>query len=181
IRYAAFQVGSVITTTGYVTANFDLWPDLSKALIVTLMFVGACAGSTSGSMKVVRIYLVLKYIQREIGRLVHPRAIKAIKINNVAIQENVLSNVVSFFMLYILIFVIASLILLTQNLDLISAVTAAATSIGNVGPGLGLVGPSNTYTALTNLAKLLLSFLMILGRLEIYTVLSLLFPQTWRT
>ncbi|NLP37355.1 MAG: TrkH family potassium uptake protein [Firmicutes bacterium] len=180
IRYAAFQVGSVITTTGYVTANFDLWPDLSKALIVTLMFVGACAGSTSGSIKVIRIHLVFKYIQREINRLVHPRAVKAIKINNVAVQENILTNVVSFFMLYILIFSFAALVLLTQNLDLVSAVTASAAAIGNIGPGLGLVGPSSSYAALTNVAKLLLAFLMIVGRLELYTVLSLLFPQTWK-
>lgn len=181
LRYAAFQVGSIITTTGYVTANFDLWPDLSKALLVTLMFIGACAGSTGGSMKVIRIYLVFKYIQREIGRLVHPKAVKAVKINNVAVQESILTNVASFFMLYILIFVLATLVLLTQNLDLVSAVTAAATSIGNIGPGLGIVGPVNTFAPLTAFAKLILTFLMILGRLELFTVISLLFPQTWKS
>lgn len=179
-RYASFQVASIITTTGYATANFDLWPDLSRALLLSLMFIGACAGSTGGSMKVIRILLVFKYAQREIGSLIHPKAVKAIKIGNLPLQGSVLSNVMGFTVLYMAIFILATLIILTQNLDLVSAAAAVAASLGNVGPGLGMVGPDNTYAPLTNLTKIILAFCMILGRLEIYTVLSLLFPQSWK-
>lgn len=179
-RYASFQVASIITTTGYATANFDLWPELSRALLLSLMFIGACAGSTGGSMKVIRIYLVYKYIKREINHLIHPHAVKAIKIGDMPVQESVLSNTMGFTVLYIAIFVLATLLLLTQNLDLISAATAIAACLGNVGPGLGTVGPSSTYANLTNLTKIILSFCMILGRLEIYTVIALLFPRSWK-
>jgi trk system potassium uptake protein TrkH len=178
-RYASFQVASIITTTGFVTANFDLWPDLSRALLLSLMFIGACAGSTGGSMKVIRIYLVYKYILREINSLIHPKAVTAIKVGNMPVQESTLSNVMGFTAFFLAIFVGGTLLLLTQNLDLISAASAVATTLGNVGPGLGVVGPSSTFASLTDLTKIILSFCMILGRLEIYTVITLLFPQSW--
>jgi len=179
-RYASFQVASIITTTGYTTANFDLWPDLSRALILSLMFIGACAGSTGGSMKVIRILLIFKYVQREINSLIHPKAVKAIKIGDMPVQGSVLSNVMGFTVLYMAIFILATLLILTQNLDLISAAAAVAATLGNIGPGLGLVGPSSTYATLSDFTKIILSFCMILGRLEIYTVISLLFPQSWK-
>ncbi len=179
-RYTSFQVASIITTTGYTTADFDLWPDLSRALILSLMFIGACAGSTGGSMKVIRILLIYKYVQREINSLIHPKAVKAIKIGDMPVQGSVLSNVMGFTVLYMAIFILATLLLLTQNLDLISAAAAVAATLGNIGPGLGLVGPSSTYATLSDFTKIILSFCMILGRLEIYTVISLLFPQSWK-
>ena len=180
LRYAAFQVASVITTTGYATADFNLWPELSRVLLVTLMLIGACAGSTGGGMKVIRVHLIFKYIKREINRLIHPRAVKAIKVNDTVIPETVIANVMGYSLLYILIIILGTVLLLTQKLDAISAMTAVASSLGNIGPGLGLVAPSKTFYPLTDFAKLFLSFCMIVGRLEIYTVLALLFPQFWR-
>ncbi len=180
LRYASFQVASVITTTGFATTDFDLWPDLSRALLVSLMFIGPCAGSTGGAMKVVRIYLVYKYVQREANRLIHPRAVKAINIGGVPVQENVLSSVMAFMVLYIFIFIAATLLIITQKNDLISAGTAVASMLGNIGPGLGLAGPSRTYAPFSVFSKVIFSFCMILGRLEIFTVISLLFPQFWR-
>lgn len=179
-RYATFQVASIITTTGYVTTNFDLWPELSRALLISLMFIGACAGSTGGAMKVIRIHLIFKYVEREIDRLIHPKAVKAIKIGTIPVQESVLSNIMGFTMLYFIIFISATLVILTQNVDLLSSAAAVAATLGNVGPGLGLVGPSSTYATLSDLTKIVLSFCMILGRLEIYTVIALLFPQSWK-
>ncbi len=179
-RHAAFQVASIITTTGYATTNFDLWPDLSRALLFSLMFIGACAGSTGGAMKVIRIHLIYKYVQREINRLIHPKEVKAIKLGSVPVQESVLSNTMGFSMLYIFIFIAATMIVLTQNVDMLSAATAVAATLGNIGPGLGLVGPSSTYAALSDLTKIILSFCMVMGRLEIYTVITLLFPQSWK-
>jgi trk system potassium uptake protein TrkH len=180
LRHAFFQVASIITTTGYATTDFDLWPDLSRALLVSLMFIGACAGSTAGGMKVIRVYLIFKYVQREANRLIHPRAVKAINIDGVPVQENVLSSVMAFTVLYIFIFIVATLLLTTQKIDLVSSAASVAATLGNIGPGLGLSGPSRTYAPFTDLTKVTLTFCMILGRLEIFTVLSLLFPQFWR-
>lgn len=180
LRHASFQVASIITTTGYATVDFDLWPDLSRALLVSLMFIGACAGSTGGAMKVIRIYLVFRYVQREINRLIHPRVVKAINIDGVPVQENVLSGVMAFTVLYIFIFIAATLLIATQEVDLISSGAAVAATLGNIGPGLGLAGPSRTYATFSNFSKVIFSFCMVLGRLEIFTVVSLLFPQFWR-
>ncbi|NLZ92471.1 MAG: TrkH family potassium uptake protein [Firmicutes bacterium] len=180
LRHASFQVASIITTTGYATTNFDLWPDLSRMLLLTLMFIGACAGSTAGSMKVIRIYLIFKYVQREISSLIHPRVVKAVKIGDQPVQETVLSSVVAFSMLYILLFIIATLLILTQGLDIISAMSAVACTLGNIGPGLNVVGPARTFAPLSDFAKYLLSFCMLMGRLELYTVISLFSPHFWK-
>ncbi|HAA37694.1 MAG TPA: potassium transporter KefA [Firmicutes bacterium] len=180
LRHAFFQVGSIISTTGYATTDFDLWPDLSRTLLLTLMFIGACAGSTAGGMKVIRIYLIFKYIQREIGTLIHPRLVKAVKVNDEIIPESVLSSVMSFSLLFLLVFITATLLLLTQNLDIVSAVSAVACTLGNIGPGLNALGPTKTFAPVSEMAKCLLSACMLLGRLELYTMISLLFPSFWR-
>ena len=180
LRHASFQVASIITTTGFATADFDRWPDFSRAVLFVLMFIGACAGSTGGSMKVIRIHLVFKYMKREINRLIHPRAVTAVKIGNAPVQEEVLSGVMAFTLLYIVIFIAASLLLAVQGYDLISSTTAVAATLGNIGPGFGMVGPATTYSALSGFSKLLLSFCMILGRLEIYTVIALISPRFWK-
>lgn len=180
LRYASFQVASIITTTGFTTADFDKWPDFSRAILFSLMFVGACSGSTGGSVKVIRIYLVFKYIQREVNKLIHPRVVKAVKLGNASVQEDVLSSVMAFTIFYIAIFIFAMLIIASQGLDLISSAAAVAATLGNIGPGFGSVGPSCTYATLSGFSKTLLAFCMILGRLEIYTVIALLFPEFWK-
>lgn len=180
IRYAVFQVASIITTTGFATTDFDLWPDFSRAILFVLMFVGACAGSTGGSMKVMRINLVYKYMKREVNRLIHPRVVKTVKIDDAPVQEDVLSGVMAFTLFYILIFIAGTLLMAVQGHDLVSSASAVAATLGNVGPGFGMVGPTTTYKALSGFSKGLLSFCMILGRLEIYTVITLLFPRFWK-
>ncbi|NMB41923.1 MAG: TrkH family potassium uptake protein [Firmicutes bacterium] len=180
LRYASFQVASIITTTGYTTADFNAWPDLSRALLLSLMFVGPCAGSTGGAMKMIRIYIVFRYVQREVNKLIHPRAVKSINIDDVPVQENVLSGVMAFTILYLGIFIAATVLLTTQKISLFNSAAAVAAALGNVGSGLGLVGSSGTYTHFTAFSKIILSFCMLLGRLEIYTVLSLLSPQFWK-
>jgi len=179
-RHSSFQVASIITTTGFSTTDFDLWPDFSKAVLFVLMFIGGCAGSTSGAMKVVRIQLVFKYIKREVNRLIHPRVVRSVKIGDTPVQEEVLAGVMAFTTFYMVAFVASTLLMTMQGYDLVSSASAVAATIGNVGPGFGLVGPATTYSALSGFSKLLLSFCMILGRLEIYTVVALLFPQFWK-
>ncbi len=180
IRGALFQVTSIITTTGFTTLDYEIWPSLSKTLLFLLMFFGGSAGSTGGAIKQIRILLVLKYINREISRLIHPRAVIPIRIGGKAVPESVVQNIVGFVLLYIALFCFMSLLLTTQGLDLISSTSAVAATIGNVGPGFGLVGPTLNYAGLTNFAKILLTFSMLLGRLEIYTILILFTPAFWR-
>ncbi len=179
-RHSSFQVASIITTTGFSTTDFDLWPDFSRAVLFVLMFVGGCAGSTRGAMKVVRIQLVFKYIKREVNRLIHPRVVKSVKIGGAPVQEEVLSGIMAFTTFYMFAFVATTLLMTMQGYDLVSSASAVATTIGNVGPGFGMVGPATTYSALSGFSKLLLSFCMILGRLEIYTVIALLSPRFWK-
>jgi trk system potassium uptake protein TrkH len=180
MRHASFQVASIITTTGYTTTDFDIWPDFSRAVLFLLMFVGACAGSTGGAMKVIRVHLAFKYMKREVNRLIHPRAVKAVKVGNAPVQEEVLSGVMAFTMFYILIFITVTLLMAMQGHDLVSSAAATAATLGNIGPGFGIVGPTSTYYALSGFSKALLSFCMILGRLEIYTVITLLSPHFWK-
>jgi trk system potassium uptake protein TrkH len=179
-RYAAFQVSSIITTTGFVTADFDTWPTFSKGILVALMFVGGCAGSTSGSIKVMRFLVLFKQGIRELKRLIHPRAIVALKVGDKAVDYPVLINVLQFFFIYIFIFLVSVIVMSGFGLDLISAFTSVAATLGNVGPGLGIVGPMYSYDAIPYLGKLVLAFLMLLGRLELYTVLVLFLPDFWR-
>jgi len=173
LRYATFQVVSIITTTGFVTADFDTWPAFSKTILLVLMFVGGCAGSTGGAIKNIRIMLLLKQASREFKKLIHPQAITPIRLGNKTISEEVMRNITSFFFLYIFIFVICSFIMSALGLDMVSAAASVAATLGNVGPGLGIVGPSKTYTFIPPLGKIILTLCMLLGRLEIYTVLIL--------
>jgi len=179
-RYAAFQVVSINTTTGFTTQNFDLWPPLSRGILLLLMFIGGCAGSTAGAMKNMRILILLKKGYRELLRLAHPRAVIPVRLGGRPVEERVIAGITGFFILYILLFLISSLILMKLGVDMVSSVAATAATIGNVGPGLGLVGASQNYAFLPPVAKVILSLNMLLGRLEIYTVLVLLLPSTWR-
>lgn len=181
LRYASFQVVSIVTTTGFATTDFDQWPTLSKSILIILMFIGGCAGSTGGAIKNIRILILLKKVGREFQRILHPHAITPIYVGNKKISDEVASNVTSFFLLYIMIFVFSSLVMSALGLDLVSAMTSVAATLGNVGPGLGLVGPTQNYAFIPPLGKILLSLCMLLGRLEIYTVFILLIPEFWKS
>ncbi|HOA40127.1 MAG TPA: TrkH family potassium uptake protein [Halanaerobiales bacterium] len=179
-RQAAFQVVTIITSTGFATLDYSIWPAFSKMILFILMFFGGCAGSTSGGIKILRVMIVFKYIKREFYKLIHPNSVISIRIGGQTIPENVVQNVIAFVLLYFLIFAGLSLILLTQDMDLISSTSAVVASLSNIGPGFGSVGPAMNYAGLTTFTKILLSFTMILGRLEIYTVLILITPIFWK-
>ncbi len=180
LRYAFFQVSSIMTTTGYATADFNLWPAYSKMMLVLLMFVGACAGSTAGGMKVSRIVLAAKACAAEIRHQVNPRSVSRVSMDGERLDSKALHTVCVFLMLYIAIFLISMLILSVEGLDFETTFTSVLTCISNVGPGLSLVGPMGSFAVWSEPAKLLLSFCMLLGRLEIFPILMLLAPGTWR-
>jgi trk system potassium uptake protein len=179
-RYAAFQVSSIITTTGFVTADFDTWPSLSKCLLVLSMFFGGMAGSTGGGIKTVRLIVMAKHAYEEVFRIIHPHAVRAVKLGGKPVPGDVLSSIWGFFFLYLTYCMISTLILAALGLDPISAFSAVAACIFNVGPGLGTVGPTQNFLAVPFLGKWVLLIGMILGRLEIYTVIVLFMPEYWR-
>ncbi len=180
LRHSSFQISSIITTTGYSTTDFNLWPSFSKSILVILMFIGASAGSTAGGIKCIRIVLLMKLVRREVHRIIHPRSIYTVKINGKAVDEDTLSSATVFFYAFIFIFVIALLIVSIEGKDLVSNFTAVATSIGNVGPGLGIVGPMGNFSSYSPLSKAVFSFCMIAGRLELFPLLLLLAPTFWK-
>jgi trk system potassium uptake protein TrkH len=179
-RYAAFQVSSVITTTGFVTADFDQWPSFSQKLLLICMFLGAMAGSTGGGMKTMRIILLVKHGYQEIFRIIHPHAITTVKLGGRGVPSEVMSSIWGFFILYLGTFVISAMIMASLGLDIISAFSSVAACIFNIGPGLGLVGPVQNYSGVPFVGKWVLIFCMLVGRLEIYTVIVLLMPEYWR-
>lgn len=182
LRYASFQVVSIVTTTGFVTADFDLWPSFSKLMLILLMFMGGCIGSTSGAIKSVRLLLVLKQLRQSVEKLLHPNAVlPPLQLGGgKTVSEDVMQSIKSFFFLYIFVFVIGVLIITATGFDITSAIGAVAATLGGVGPGLGLVGPTQNYAVLSSVGKMTLIICMLLGRLEIYTVLVLLTPEFWR-
>ena len=169
---------SIMTTTGFATADFDAWPHFSCAFLFLVMFVGGCAGSTGGSVKVVRILIVTKKIAVDLKRLVRPHAVLPLRVGD-AIPDDVVSAVTTFFVLFLVLFAAGGLALTMMGLDPESAFSASAACLGNIGPGFGSVGPTMTYAPLPAAAKLMLAVLMIVGRLELYTVLVLLFLKRW--
>ena len=175
LRLGAFQATSILTTTGFTTADFDSWPSFSRALLLLFMFVGGCAGSTSGSVKVARIIIVAKKLARDLRRLVQPHAVLPVRIGSRAVPDEVVSSVTTFFILFLVLFAVGGLALTLMGLDPVSAFGGSAACIGNIGPAFGLLGPTQTYALLPAPAKLMLVALMIVGRLELYTVLVLLF------
>lgn len=180
LRYASFQVISIITTTGFVTADFNLWPAYCTMLLVVFMFVGGCGGSTGGGMKNARVILLLKYAVSQVERCVFPRSVSNIQLNGQRIDPAILHKTLSFFFLFVGLFVLFGLLLsLLGAGDLATASTASIASLGNIGPGLGNVGATSTYAWMSPPAKLLLTFVMLLGRLELYTVLVLLLPSSY--
>lgn len=179
-RYAVFQVSSIITTTGFATADYDQWPALSQLTLLACMFLGAMAGSTGGGIKIMRIMLLARHSYQEIFRIIHPHAVTTVKIGGKAVPGDVLTSIWGFFILYIGLFLVGSLIMASLGLDLVSAFSSVAATLGNIGPGLALVGPVQNYAAIPLLGKWVLIVCMLLGRLEIYTVIVLLVPEYWR-
>ena len=180
LRHAAFQVVSILTTTGYTTADYEQWSRAAQFILLALMFFGGCVGSTGGSLKCIRILLLVKYAYREIYRLIHPHAITPIKMGKKAVPPEVVDSMLSYLLLFMGAFLLAAFLLSLLGLDLVSAISAAAATLGNVGPGFGVVGPSHTYSAIVPAGKTVLIACMILGRLEIFTLLILFVPEFWR-
>lgn len=180
LRYAAFQVASLATTTGYATADYDRWPMLAQGVLFLLMFLGGCAGSTAGAIKYIRVLLLAKRAQTQLFKLVHPRAVVVVRLAERQVSDEVLNGVQGFLLLYLGVFALATLLLTAFGQDLLTAVAATAATLGNVGPGFGAVGPTDTYAPLPLPVKWILSACMLLGRLEIFTVLVLLMPAIWR-
>ena len=180
LRYAAFQVVSIVTTTGYATADYELWPAMSQIILFLGMFVGASAGSTGGGMKCLRIMLGFKYCYRELFSMIHPRAVTHIKIGGKAVPDDVMRSVLGFLVLYMLLFALSTVLLAATGVDFVTALGAVAATIGNIGPGFGQVGPVENFSQIPDLGKWLLSWCMLLGRLEIYTVIILVVPEFWR-
>ncbi|MBU0729746.1 MAG: TrkH family potassium uptake protein [Proteobacteria bacterium] len=179
VRTSFFQVFSILTTTGFGTADFEQWPPFCKILLIALMFVGGCAGSTGGGIKVVRFLLFFKYAKLQLRNLVHPRAVGVIKIGKVKVPQEVMVSILGFFALYVAFFLMASLIVTALGVDIVTATTAVIATLNNIGPGLNLVGPTQNFGHLPAMAKIVLSFCMLAGRLELYTVAVLLSPAFW--
>ncbi len=179
-RTSFFQVTSIITTTGYITDNYMLWPGMVWFLIVLMMFVGGMAGSTGGGIKVVRQLLLLKNSLLELKRLIHPQAIIPVRMNGKVVSQDIIFKVMAFFLIYIIIFLFGTTVMTLFGLDGATAIGAAAATIGNIGPGIGNVGPVDNYAFIPHGGKWFLSFLMLLGRLELFTVLILFSPAFWK-
>ena len=180
VRDALFQSAAITTTTGYVSADFELWAPLSQMLLFALMFVGGMAGSTGGSVKAVRVLLLFKHTGMELRKHLHPRAVLLARVGRQEVKEGVMANVIGFVILYVLLFGAGALALSLLGMDMLTALGASAAAVGNIGPGLGEVGATDNYGWMSGSALAILSFLMLAGRLEIYTVLLLLLPETWK-
>lgn len=181
VRTSAFQVASIISTTGYATTNFDLWPGLSKSILLTLMFIGGCAGSTAGGLKCSRILILIKAIYRELKRLLHPRSVRVISMEDKKVDEQTLSGVTTYFAIYSMITLGVFVLLCLEPFSLETNFSATVACFNNVGPGFGAVGPSESYANYNVFSKLLLSFAMLLGRLEIFPLILGLNPFVWKS
>ncbi|HRV72190.1 MAG TPA: potassium transporter TrkG [Thermovirgaceae bacterium] len=179
-RYGTFQVISILTTTGYVTADYEKWPFFIQYLLLFLMFVGGCAGSTGGGIKNMRIMVMSRHVGAELQRLLHPRATVPVRVGGRVVEREIISSVTAFFVMYIGLFALAAMAMSALGLDVLTAIASVAATIGNIGPGLGTVGPTENYAHIPAAGKWVLSFCMLLGRLEIYTVMMIFVPGTWR-
>ena len=177
---AAFQVGSIITTTGYATVDFDKWPQLSRTIMVLLMFIGACAGSTGGGIKVSRVLILLKSVKKELKQYLHPSAVEKIKMDGKIVEHEVVRSTNVFMVAYVLIFTVSVLLISLDEYDLVTNFTAVTATFNNIGPGLALVGPTGNFGFFSNFSKVVLIFDMLAGRLEIFPVLLLFSRETWK-
>jgi trk system potassium uptake protein TrkH len=181
LRHSMFQVVSILTTTGFGTADYELWGPLAQILLLLCMVIGGSAGSTSGGVKVMRLILLIKHAQRELMRLVHPRVVVPIKLGGNIVSDEIVSGVVGFFLLYLALAVLSICILAALGVDIVTSIGAVIACISNIGPGLGQVGPTDNFGHFPALAKWILSFCMLLGRLEIYTVIVLFYKEYWKS
>ncbi|MCK5456726.1 MAG: TrkH family potassium uptake protein, partial [Melioribacteraceae bacterium] len=180
IRDSLFQVVSIITTTGFVTADYELWGVFFHTLFFLMLFIGGSAGSTGGGVKVVRHLLLIKNSALELRRLVHPRAVIPVRYNNNSVSKDIIFNIMAFLLFYIAIFVTGTIAMTLVGLDFLTAMGSVATSLGNVGPGIEGVGPSDNFSHIPDVGKWILSFLMLLGRLELFTILIIFSPSFWK-
>lgn len=180
LRAGFFQATSIMTTTGFATCDFDRWTAGARMILLLLMFVGGCAGSTGGGIKVVRIFVALKAIGREIRLFIQPQAVLQVKFGEQRLDQDIVSNIVAFIMIFVALFAAGTLIMCAFMPDLMSAASSVAATLGNIGPGFGLVGPASTYAGVPTPGQALLTLFMLLGRLELYTVLVLFFPSFWK-
>lgn len=180
LHHAAFQVASIITTTGFSTVDFNQWPQLSKIILVILMFVGACAGSTGGGMKVSRMLIGAKAALKELSFLIHPRSVKVLKLENKALEHSVVRSVNAYFIAYTVVFWLSVLLVSLDNMDFTTTFTSVAATLNNIGPGLNAVGPAGNFSEVSAFSKVVLMFDMLAGRLEIFPMLLLFSPATWR-
>ncbi len=180
IHNNAFTVASIISTSGFSTVDFNTWPEFSKTLLVLLMFLGACAGSTGGGIKISRIMIMLKSLRREFTALVHPKSVKTIQINGKRIDDETVRRVNSFIICYIGIYVVSILLLSFDNFGFETSFTAVAATLNNIGPGLGMIGPTGNFSGFSDFSKIVLALDMICGRLELFPVMILLLPQAWK-
>ena len=179
VRASAFQVASLVTTTGFSTADFNLWPGLSKGILFILMFIGGCAGSTAGGLKVSRVVMMIKMIRREFMKMIHPRSVSAVRIEGKKVDDTTLNGVNVYFALYMVIYFAVFLLLCLEPFDFETNFTAVAACYNNIGPGFGAVGPMGSFSGYSAFSKIVLSATMLLGRLEIYPLLFALIPSTW--
>ena len=179
LHHAAFSVSSIITTTGFCTENFDLWPEFSRTILVFLMIVGACAGSTGGGLKVSRLVILFKAVGNELQMLVRPHTVKVIQMDGKVVSRDVIRSVSNYFITYVVLMLVSILLVSLDNFDATTNVTSVLATFNNIGPGLSLVGPIGNYAAFSSLSKIVLSLDMLFGRLELYPMLVLLLPGTW--
>jgi trk system potassium uptake protein TrkH len=180
IRKSLFQVVAILTTTGYGTADYEQWSFSSQFILFMLMFFGGCAGSTGGGIKMLRIHILVKSVLAEITRLLHPHAVVPVRIGGQTVPREVVANIVGFFIMFVMIYVISVFIMSAMGLDMATSFGSVAAALGNIGPGLGSVGPTDNYAHIPTVGKWYLTFLMLSGRLELYTVLILLSPSFWK-
>lgn len=180
VRDALFQVVSLMTTTGFMSADYDQWPPVTKFVLLLLMFIGGCAGSTAGGIKVIRFILLNKEAMATLIRAIHPRLVRSVVVDNKPVSFDVLNTTFHFFYLYVMIFIISALIVMACGLEAFDAMGAVASALGNVGPGFGVVGPTTTFANVPAIAKIVLTFDMLLGRLELFTLLILFHPEFWQ-
>lgn len=179
-RHAFFQVGSIITTTGYATTDFDLWPSMSKTILVILMFIGACAGSTSGGMKVSRLVILFKTIKKELSLIVHPREIRKIRMDGHVVEHSTLRSANVFLVIYFVLLLGSTLLISVDEFDFTTNFTAVVSALNNIGPGLNQIGPTQNFSIFSAFSKFVLMFDMLAGRLELFPILVLLMPSTWK-
>ncbi len=180
LRYAGFQCASIFTTTGYATADFANWPFLAQIVLFLIMFIGGCAGSTGGGIKVIRITVLFKQGLNAMKNLIHPRGIFSLKINKIPVRKDILNAISGFFFLYIFMLLITTLVVASANNDIITSISTALVTLGNIGPGFGKIGPVENYSHFPLYVKWFLSFIMMAGRLELYTILVILMPAFWK-